>query len=69
MNLNLKWEAWGAILAFAITLWFTLDPAPYPMVLFAFFAQPLFVIVAISYLVKVVRDLRSRGVLYLLKKK
>lgn len=61
--MNLKWEAWGAIIAFAITLWFTIDPSPYPMVLFAFFAQPLFLIVIIFYLAKVIRDLREQRVL------
>jgi hypothetical protein len=61
--MSLKWEAWCGIIAFSITLWFVLDPSPYPMVLFAFFAQPLFLIVGLFYLAKVIKDLRSQRVL------
>jgi hypothetical protein len=61
--MSLRWEAWGGILAFAITLWFVLDPSPYPMVVFAFFAQPLFLVVGVFYLAKVVRDLRNQRIL------
>ena len=62
-QMNLKWEAWGGIIAFAITLWFVIDPSPYPMVLFAFFAQPLFLVVGVFYLAKVIRDLRNQRIL------
>jgi hypothetical protein len=61
--MSLKWEAWCGIIAFSITLWFVLDPSPYPMVLFAFFAQPLFLIVGVFYLAKVIKDLRSQRIL------
>ena len=54
----LRWEALCAILAFALTLLFILVPGPYPMALFTFIAQPLFAIVAIGYLSKVLADLR-----------
>ena len=54
----LRWEALCAILAFALTLLFVLVPGPYPMALFTFIAQPLFAIVAIGYLSKVLADLR-----------
>lgn len=55
----LRWEALCAILAFALTLLFVLVPGPYPMALFTFIAQPLFAIVAIGYLSKVLADLRK----------
>jgi hypothetical protein len=61
--MNLKWEARGGIIAFVITLWFVIDPSPYPMVLFAFFAQPLFLVVGLFYLAKVIRDLRNQRIL------
>ena len=57
----LRWEALCAIVAFALTLTFILLPGPYPMAIFTFIAQPLFGIVAISYLLKVRADLRKRG--------
>jgi hypothetical protein len=57
----LQWEAWCAIVAFALTLVFILMPGPYPMAIFTFIAQPLFAIVAIGYLLKVRADLRQRG--------
>jgi hypothetical protein len=56
----LRWEALCAILAFALTLLFVLVPGPYPMALFTFIAQPLFAVVAIGYLSKVLADLRRR---------
>ena len=54
----LRWEAYCAILGFALTQVFVLMPGPYPMALFTFIAQPLFVIAAIGYLTKVIADLR-----------
>jgi len=57
----LHWEALCAIVAFALTLLFVLVPGPYPMALFTFIAQPLFAIVAIGYLSKVLADLRRQG--------
>jgi hypothetical protein len=56
----LRWEALCAIVAFALTLLFILVPGPYPMAIFTFIAQPLFAIVAIGYLRKVIVDLRRR---------
>jgi hypothetical protein len=55
----LRWEAYCAILGFALTQVFVLVPGPYPMALFTFIAQPLFAIAAIGYLAKVVADLRK----------
>ena len=59
----LRWEAFCAILGFALTLMFILVPGPYPMALFTFIAQPLFAIAAIGYLGKVVADLRRHRTL------
>ena len=56
----LRWEAFCAILGFLLTLVFVLVPGPYPMAIFTFIAQPLFAIVAIGYLRKVIVDLRGR---------
>ena len=57
----LRWEAWCGIMAFGLTLTFILVPGPYAMALFTFIAQPLFVIVALGYLLAVRTDLRQRG--------
>ena len=57
----LRWEASCAIVAFVLTQVFILVPGPYAMALFTFVAQPLFAIVAIGYLRKVLADLRQRG--------
>jgi hypothetical protein len=56
----LRWECWCAAIAFVMTLAFVLVPGPYEMAVFTFLAQPLFAFAAISYLVKVLRDLRER---------
>ena len=56
----LRWECWCAVVAFVMTLAFVLVPGPYEMAVFTFLAQPLFAFAAISYLVKVLRDLRER---------
>ena len=56
----LRWECWCAVIAFVMTLAFVLVPGPYEMAVFTFLAQPLFAFAAISYLVKVLRDLRER---------
>jgi hypothetical protein len=56
----LRWECWCAVIAFVMTLAFVLVPGPYEMAIFTFLAQPLFAFAAISYLVKVLRDLRER---------
>jgi hypothetical protein len=57
----LRWQAWCAVVAFALTQVFLLVPGPYPMALFIFLAQPLFAIAAIGYLIRVRADLRQRG--------
>ncbi len=59
----LRWECWCATIAFLMTLAFVLFPGPYKMAVFTFLAQPLFAFAAISYLVKVLRDLRERKVM------
>jgi len=56
----LRWECWCAFIAFVSTLAFVLFPGPYEMAVFTFLAQPLFALAAVSYLWKVLVDLRSR---------
>ena len=58
----LRWECWCAAIAFIMTLVFVLIPGPYEMAVFTFLAQPLFAIAAVSYLSKVLADLRNRSV-------
>ena len=58
-----RWEAWAAILAFIITLGYTLYPGPYLTGAFTFIAQPLFALAILGYAQKVLRDLKSRRVL------
>jgi hypothetical protein len=60
---ELRWEAWATILAFIITLGYTLYPLPYLMGAFTFIAQPLFALAILGYAQKVLRDLQSRKVL------
>ena len=60
--INLRWESWAAILAFAISLIYIWVPGPYPMGAFTFIAQPLFLLALVSYGIKVFRELRSRDV-------
>ena len=60
--INLRWESWAAILAFAISLVYVWDPGPFPMGAFTFIAQPLFLLALVSYGIKVFRELRSRDV-------
>jgi hypothetical protein len=59
----LRWECWCATIAFLLTLVFVLVPGPYEMAVFTFLAQPLFAIAAISYLGKVLGELRHRKVM------
>lgn len=56
----LRCECWCAFIAFAMTLSFVLFPGPYEMAVSTFLAQPLFAIAAVSYLWKVLIDLRNR---------
>ncbi len=57
------WKPLGSCLAMLISAWFLLDPGPYPMALFTFIAQPLFLAVFVGYLVSIRRDLKRRKVL------
>ncbi len=61
---ELRSEAWGALLAFAVTLAFNLFPTnAYLMAAFIFVAQPLFLLAGVSYLWKVLRSFRMQGIL------
>jgi hypothetical protein len=61
--MHFRIQSWAAILALVITMVYAIHPGPYAMAAFVFFAQPLFVIVFASYTYRVIRDLRSKGVL------
>ena len=61
--MELRKEAWGVILALLISALFVLFPNPYLMALFVFVAQPLFVVCAVMYLRRVIRELRGKGAL------
>jgi hypothetical protein len=61
--MNLRLQAFLAIIALLVTTAFVVHPSPYLMALFVFFAQPLFVIVAVMYLRRVFRELREKEVL------
>lgn len=60
---NLRWQAWAAMLAFAMSLVYIWVPGPYAMGAFTFIAQPLFLLAFIGYAVEVFRELRQRGAL------
>jgi hypothetical protein len=60
---ELRAECMAAIVAFVISIGYTLSPGPYWMGAFTFIAQPLFVLVMASYVVKVLQELRGRRVL------
>jgi hypothetical protein len=59
---QLYWETWAAIVAFVITLVYVWVPGPYAMGAFTFIAQPLFLLVLVSYAIKVLRELRKKEV-------
>jgi hypothetical protein len=59
---RLRLQAWAAMLALLITMIYAIDPGPYAMAAFIFFAQPLFLIVFTSYAWRVIKDLRNKGV-------
>lgn len=61
--MNLQWECGAALIAFAISLGYMWYPGPYLMGAFTFIAQPLFVIAAVSYGWKVLKELRQRKVI------
>ncbi len=58
-----QWKVLATCLALVLSMWFLLDPGPYPMALFTFVAQPLFAVAILAYLLDVWRDLRRRKVL------
>ncbi|MBX3472950.1 MAG: hypothetical protein KF754_01040 [Planctomycetes bacterium] len=60
---SMRLPALAAGVAFVITALYALDPGPYQMAAFVFFAQPLFAIAAAGYAYRVWKDLRSRKVL------
>jgi hypothetical protein len=60
---TLRLPSLAASAAFAITVLYAIDPGPYQMAAFVFFAQPLFLIAGLSYLYRVWKDLRSQRVI------
>ncbi|MBK8207035.1 MAG: hypothetical protein IPK87_09630 [Planctomycetes bacterium] len=60
---TLRLQSLAAALAFAITGLYAIDPGPYQMAAFVFFAQPLFVIAGVGYAWRVWKDLKTREVL------
>lgn len=61
--MNLHWQCWAALIAFAISFAYIWYPGPYLMGAFTFIAQPLFVIAAAGYGFKVLKELRQRDVI------
>jgi hypothetical protein len=60
--IHLRWEAWATAVALLIALVYIWVPGPYPMGAFTFIAQPLFVLAFLSYVIKVLRELRRKEV-------
>ena len=60
---ELRVEALGLLVALLITLVYTVYPGPYPMGAFTFVAQPLFGLVALGYIWRVIRDLKGKGLI------
>jgi len=60
---HLRLQSIAAGIAFAITGLYAIDPGPYQMAAFVFFAQPLYLIALLSYMYRVWSDLRSREVI------
>jgi hypothetical protein len=61
--MNLTVQAVGAIIGLVITTLFVVRPVPLLMALFTFVAQPLFLIVGLMYVGRVLRELREKDVL------
>ena len=59
---HLRWEAWATAVALMIALVYIWVPGPYPMGAFTFIAQPLFFLALLSYVIKVLRELRKKEV-------
>ena len=60
---HLRLQSLAAALAFAITGLYAIDPGPYQMAAFVFFAQPLFLIAGVGYAYRVWKDLRGQRIL------
>ncbi|KAF0250060.1 MAG: hypothetical protein FD167_541 [bacterium] len=56
-------ESWAVVVAFIITLGYTISPGPYWMGAFTFIAQPLFVLAIAGYFWKVYQDLRKNKII------
>jgi hypothetical protein len=61
--LRRNWKAVANVFALVFSIWFLLDPGPWPMAAFVFVAQPLFLAVLVGYLAGVWKDLRRQRVL------
>jgi hypothetical protein len=58
--MNLRLQALLAIVAFVVSVLFVLMPfSPHLMALFIFFAQPLFLIVAVMFLRRILKELNA----------
>jgi len=58
----LRWESGATAVALVIALVDIWVPGPYPMGAFTFIAQPLFFLALLSYVIKVLRELRKKEV-------
>ena len=50
-------------MAYLVSGWFIINPAPLPMALFVFVAQPLLLLAAVLYVAEVLMELKQRGIL------
>lgn len=50
-------------IAYLISAWFIVNPAPLQIALFVFIAQPLIALAVLLYITEVVRELKNKGVL------
>jgi hypothetical protein len=60
---ELRRESWSAIVAFAISLGYMLNPSPYWMGAFMLVVQPLFFVATAGYTAKVFRERERRKIL------
>ena len=58
----LRWESGATAVALVIALVYIWVPGPYPMGAFTFIAQPLLILAFLSYIIKVLRELRKKEV-------
>ena len=61
--MNFRFESVLAIVASSITLLYIVFPGPYLMGLFVFVAQPLFLILFAAITIRIIGELRQRGIL------